>query len=238
MKFCFFIGYSASGHSVIGAIIDAHRNAIVSHEIHAIQLIIDGMGKKALFDKIKTQSASQSRNRCSAKHTGKGKLHHHSLGLHQGKAENIRIIGDKRGGATSMAFISNTKFKLEKVRKIISIPLKVILISRNPYDIASITGVQHIIDANIGIRNLIKFLNEDEIIYIKSEELIRSPRNTIIDLCHFLELEPYEEFLDICSNHVFENPSEPRHNCEWSILIKKAIKGIIDECKWFQGYKF
>ena len=37
--YCMFIGYPSSGHSVVGAFIDAHRNAIVSHELNAAQRI-------------------------------------------------------------------------------------------------------------------------------------------------------------------------------------------------------
>ena len=32
-KFCFFIGYPRSGHSVVGSILDAHKNIITANDL-------------------------------------------------------------------------------------------------------------------------------------------------------------------------------------------------------------
>src|SRR5215470_5617425 len=37
-----FIGYSRSGHSLVGALLDAHPNIVVSHELHAVKQLKTG----------------------------------------------------------------------------------------------------------------------------------------------------------------------------------------------------
>ena len=36
-SFCLFCGYRRSGHSAIGSVIDAHPDALISHELKALK---------------------------------------------------------------------------------------------------------------------------------------------------------------------------------------------------------
>ena len=46
---CLFIGYPRSGHSLIGALLDAHPNAIIADELDALKYVHAGFRRNQLF---------------------------------------------------------------------------------------------------------------------------------------------------------------------------------------------
>ena len=44
-----FVGYPRSGHSLVGALLDAHPDAIVAHELDALKYLQAGFGRDQLF---------------------------------------------------------------------------------------------------------------------------------------------------------------------------------------------
>ncbi len=51
-SFCLFLGYPGSGHSVIGALLDAHPEVVISNEIHVLRLMQAGIPAERLFRMI------------------------------------------------------------------------------------------------------------------------------------------------------------------------------------------
>ena len=49
-SFVQFLSFPRSGHSLIGSLLDAHPNAIVSHELDAMGLVHKGFSKKLFMD--------------------------------------------------------------------------------------------------------------------------------------------------------------------------------------------
>ena len=45
-KYCMFIGYPRSGHSLIGALLDAHPNIIIAHELNDLRYFARGFSKR------------------------------------------------------------------------------------------------------------------------------------------------------------------------------------------------
>src|SRR5512143_1721936 len=48
-RFCLFVGYPRSGHSLVGAFLNAHRHAVVSHELNVGPLVLAGISRDALY---------------------------------------------------------------------------------------------------------------------------------------------------------------------------------------------
>ena len=44
-----FIGYPRSGHSLIGVLLDAHPNTIISHELGALKYLHTGFSKGQIY---------------------------------------------------------------------------------------------------------------------------------------------------------------------------------------------
>ena len=51
-RFCLFVGYPRSGHSLVGALLNAHRHAVIAHELNAPPLILAGCTRDALYARI------------------------------------------------------------------------------------------------------------------------------------------------------------------------------------------
>ena len=48
-KYCMFVGYPKSEHSLVGSLLDAHPNIVIAHELDALRYINRGFNKKQLF---------------------------------------------------------------------------------------------------------------------------------------------------------------------------------------------
>ena len=59
-KICFFLGYPRSGSSILGAMLDAHKNVIMSHELNALKYIDAGFKKQVIYGLILRNSLMKS----------------------------------------------------------------------------------------------------------------------------------------------------------------------------------
>jgi hypothetical protein len=159
-KFILFIGTPRSGHSIVGAILDAHPLAIISHEVNALERISEGVKGEDLFSMIIENSANQSssgRGQSEADlAAGYGQQLFHRVwrwvrqprlskpkpysfdyeitGQSQGIIGGpLRVIGDKKGGATTK-ILSRDPNLLRRLQEEVELPLFLIHVIRDPYD--------------------------------------------------------------------------------------------------------
>ena len=145
-KFVFFIGYSRSGHSVVASMIDAHPNAILAHEFDLFRRLTTGndylFNKSRLFNALYQDSYSEARAGWRSENsTFKRKGYSLKLNASEswhGKFRTLKVIGDKAGGRTSHVY----REKPDAFRRVycslvdtIRVPVRVIHVVRNPYDI-------------------------------------------------------------------------------------------------------
>ena len=50
--FCLFLGYSRSGHSLVGSLLDAHPNVIIGHEVDVLYLSQKGYSRDQILSII------------------------------------------------------------------------------------------------------------------------------------------------------------------------------------------
>ena len=146
--FVFFVGIPRSGHSIVAALLDSHPHIVISNELdifNEVNLSDFSVTKSSLFNDIWNTSYRKARS--SLRGSGKG----YSLainGLYQGAYQSyIDVIGDKKGGKTTSAFLANNELfqnHLNKLRTLVNLPIKVIHVIRNPYDnIATLAIYEH-----------------------------------------------------------------------------------------------
>ena len=137
--FVFFIGIGRSGHSIVASILDSHPHMVVSNELNLFKLLnttpCAAEDKLFLFNQIWSKSYTQANT--DLKDSSKG----YTLaidGLYQGSyVSHIDVIGDKMGGSTVALFLASpAQFEshLNKLRSLVSLPIKVLHVIRNPYD--------------------------------------------------------------------------------------------------------
>ncbi|MFC2144937.1 hypothetical protein ACFLQQ_01270, partial [Actinomycetota bacterium] len=127
-KFCFFIGYPRSGHSVVGSILDAHKNIIISHELDVVKYIDQGLKKEIIYGSILRNSFRKSTK--GREQTG---YKFDIPNEWQGRFDELKIIGDKKGGTTSVR-IQRKKSLLKDMEKYFDIKVVFIHVTRNPFD--------------------------------------------------------------------------------------------------------
>ncbi len=142
-KFVFFVGYPRSGHSVIGSMMDAHPNMIIPHEFMLFQKMTEGsftaQNKTVLFNALYQKSYRDAKNgwRSPSYNTVKGYTLFVGTPWHATFHGSLKVIGDKSGGQTVMAY-GKDKFQFKKafssIRDTVQIPIRVIHVVRNPYD--------------------------------------------------------------------------------------------------------
>ena len=142
-RFVFFVGYARSGHSIIASMIDAHPNMIVAHEyrlFHKLSMSkVDLTNRTDLFNQLYKNSYTNAVNGWRSEFKAQ-KGYTLAVDGWQGAFSTLQVIGDKSGGTTSQLFKNSPPLfisALKQLRNIVSIPVRVIHVVRNPYDMIS-----------------------------------------------------------------------------------------------------
>ena len=61
--YCMFLGYPRSGHSIIGALLDAHPSAIIAHELADLKYIRAGFDRLRLFNLLLQNSQTRAHSK-------------------------------------------------------------------------------------------------------------------------------------------------------------------------------
>lgn len=124
-----FAGFPRSGHSLIGSILDAHPNALVAHELDAMGLVRGGLREGEIFSLIRRNSEAFARQ-------GRwwNGFSYHIDGAAGGRAETLRVIGDKKGDF-AVRWVLDDPALLDRLARAMPRRRRAwILVLRNPFD--------------------------------------------------------------------------------------------------------
>jgi hypothetical protein len=234
-----FIGYAHSGHSLIGALLDAHPNMIISNELHALPLFANyNYDKYKIFKLILDNSI-----RCAAikDRTNTG-YNYYIPNLYQGKFEKLEVIGDKKGGATAVHNLKHPEV-MDNIIKLCGSSLKIIHVLRNPYD--NITAYAYRRKGTIN-KELIEnyFSHVDSVLDCKAklqenqfynlfyEKLVNNKEAELKRLCSFLNQEANPDYLKQCSDSIYDSPRNRRYSIEWKDENKSIVSAYMNSDKY------
>lgn len=247
--FCLFIGYPRSGHSLVGSIIDAHPNACISHELDALNAYKKCKKNTELFDDIMEQSTKQAaEGRVSYGYEYSFK------NLHPGASPHLTVIGDKKGSGTTHQMIVD-KDALIKFGNFVQLPLKLIHVSRNPYDIittkagykdlkpspitaSSIFESAQVIIKEAQMNQRIIDSGNYDVLSFAHEELISNSEQTLRKLFGFLELDAEASFTNELQKTLFKKAHPSRMKYAWSEEEIKFVKDNILNLPIFESYTY
>ncbi len=237
-----FIGYPRSGHSLTGALLNAHPDAVIAHELDALGYLKRGFSRNQIFslllkrDQWFTSSGSQWHE-----------FNYEVAGQWQGRFRELKVIGDKRGGHSS-TLLTESPDLLDQLRKTVRVPLRIIHIVRNPFDnIATIARRNpcSLEQAAAGFfkraetnQRMIETNPKEEIITLRHEDFIAQPRQHLQKLISFIGLTAEEDYLSACEKMVFESPNKSRAKAEWNDAVRASIQTRIDAIPFLRGYNF
>jgi hypothetical protein len=113
---------------LVGSILDAHPQAIISHELDAMGLIRAGFPASIVYALITDNSARFSQN-------GRywNGFSYSVPGQWNGRADTLRVIGDKKGDWT-VRWYQRSPDLVEKTRRTVQADTRWILVTRHPLD--------------------------------------------------------------------------------------------------------
>ncbi len=247
--YCMFIGYPRSGHTLIGASLDAHPNVILGHEMDALKYVIKGESR----DKIYSRLLGMSKTFISI--GGQWMDYNYKIpGMYQGQATELKVIGDKKGGGSTNK-IRRDPALLDRLNKLIGADkIRMVHVTRNPYDIITTRARGgNLVLEQVGEAELRKgaedfFLEADTVAMIKSrgfrvidvshEAFIAKPREELANLCAALDLDAPADYLDACASIVFDKPKKSRLGVAWPQELKSEVQRRIDSYDFLRAYNW
>ena len=77
-----------------------------------------------------------------------------------------------------------------------------------------------------------------EVMDVHSADMIEHPKDTLLQICKFLEIECDEKYLQDCASIVFQSPSKTRHNVVWTPHLKRMVQYGINKHPFLSRYSF
>ena len=235
-SFCFFIGHPRSGHSIVGALLDAHPEIVVAHELGVFKYLLAGFNRIQLFYLLHRNARLSAGNQRRS-----GNYEYAVPGSWQGRHRIIRVIGDKQGGGAVMRLRCRPRL-LARLRRTVQLPLRCIHVVRHPLD--NITTIHRKADLHgIGpqLINAVHYYFElcesiagvrlnlvtNEVFDLRHEDFIENPRNQLQSLCTFLGVDAETEYLEACAGIIRPTPNKSR---EWTDWPAELIDRVIQRC--------
>ncbi len=240
-RFCLFVGYPRSGHSLVGALLNAHRDAVISHELNAHEFILNGCTRDELYSRIMARAAWFNLR------GNRGIYPYQVPNQWQGRFDTLHVIGDKRGGLLTRAIAEHPDL-LPRVRALVAVPLRLVHVVRNPFDNISAISIWNKLSLEESIDfyffhcqttvRLGELCDPSEVITVRHEEMVRDPRSVLSNLCVFLGLERYPGYLDDGCSIVFGEPTYTRRKVAWPTVSIRDVERRARSCRFLDGYQF
>ena len=240
-KHFIFVGYPRSGHSIIGALIDAHPEAICSHELDALYFAANGYSRNQIFWLIREKSKNFQR-------TGNqwnGHDYHFHSGF-QGKTDTPEVIGDKKGGRSlrrinkdpDLITIYDTIMGSETLLVHVFRDPKENLLSRLKYrrkrenrsDSELMQKIMVLHESSM--RTIQRLEKTHTILHLNFDQVIKEPEVNLAMLFNALSLSPQEKLMEEFKLRVDKSKTSSSIEYTWT-------KEEIDQLEsWYQKFSF
>jgi Sulfotransferase family len=241
-SFCFFIGYSRSGHTLIGTALNAHPEVVISHELDAVRYVRHGFRRAQLFSLILQRDqhfGTMGRTWSGYKYDIPGQF--------QGRYERLRVLGDKRARSSALQIAEQPRL-LDRVRREVGVPLKVLHVTRNPFDNIATEARRHkmsLADATRWYEQICEavdrvrpLLDGSELLDVRYEAFAADPRGSLTEICRFIDVEPSAEYLEACAAIVWPSTNRTRDAVPWTPAERNGVERLIEKFDVLGSYTF
>lgn len=246
--YCMFIGHARSGHSIIGALIDAHPNAVLADEVDVLRCIEAGSTRDEIYHLILTKSMAQARKERTKNGRDGMKYSYLVPGQWQGSFAKLQVIGDSKAGRSTQRLAQDPALSERLQNMMAGVDIKFIHIIRNPYDTISTMnlrsgraledGIERYFSNCDTIMDLERRIQGHNLFSIKHEEFIAQPKVSLASICAFLGIEATEEYLTSCASILYQNPAKSRNKVQWSPELLDIVRRKIDKFDFLAGYSY
>ena len=246
--YCLFIGHARSGHSFFGAMLDAHPKMVIADEVDSLSYLDSGFGRDQIYSLIFSSSLELAR-RHRDKDGRDGSTYSYLIpGQWQGRYDNLQVIGDTKAGKSTYRLDRNPAL-LDKLRAAIGkANLKVIHITRNPFDNISTSmlrsgrtfnnSIDLYFDRCRALTTVRERLNKEELLTLRQEDIIANPQLALENTCKFLNIDIMPDYINDCVKVVYQSPSQTRSKVQWSDGLIELVQSKLDAYDFLTGYSF
>jgi len=244
-RFLLFVGTPRSGHSLVGALLDAHRHAVVSHELDALEQIRDGASGEQLLARIVATSRRQAEEGRGQGKTAAYRFDYRVPGQWQGRVDGAwRLIGDKKGGGTTSLLAERPEL-LDVLRERVGLPLTLLHVVRHPLDnVATMArrgsgSVDEALERFTWLQDRIAALRastDARWLTLHHEDLVAAPRDELRRLARDLGLRPPDDWVEAAAERVYERPHRSRDLVPWTEAQRAAVAELVARTPTLRRY--
>jgi hypothetical protein len=209
------------------------------------------MPARKLFDLIYFSASRQSKQGSR----GGGGYTYKVEGQYQGTHRNVLVIGDRKAGTTAREIRQHPSV-LKTLRGNIGLPVKWILVVRNPYNTISTSvrkarrGRRRASEVRLrdqieqyfwraeAARQVLDVFGTEALNIVYLEELIRNPSGELSALCSFLDLPQDPEYINRCAAIVQRTPNITTEGIPWSPSSISLVAERMEDFPWLAGGRY
>lgn len=247
-----FVGYSRSGGSIVAALMDAHPQLVVAHELDVFAQDAEGAitpylafaERDVLFERTIGESFKFGERRRGQRVREDGTRYYSSYqveGGSQGVYEDVRAIGTKNAVESSLVAERFGPAPFHALAEQAGLELRFVHVVRNPYDnIATMrrihgersvlryrrraAGVQVVKDAGFAVLD------------VHLDDVIEDPGRELSRICAFYGVDADADYLERCAALVADQPSRTGETVEWNDEDLDGIASVIEAYDWLARY--
>lgn len=242
-RHCLFIGAPRNGHSLVGALLDAHPRMVVAHEAGVPRYLAARFSRRQILHLLIANAHRQA---------ARGRPHiqysHAVAGQWQGRYRDLRVIGDKHGEG----FLLSAQARPWLARAVLErfAPAYFIHVARNPYDaLASVVGsskrgqsperaITYFEGLYRTLEELRRQIPPDRLLLLRFEQFLERPCERLAEACAFLGVEAPADYLDACASIVLPQPPDGRDLLQWDAAARDRVERLIARHEFLNGYRF
>lgn len=243
---CCFVGHNKSGNSLLGALLDAHRDVVLSDEVDLLHYVERGFRRDLLFSLAARGARAEARKgRVTAR-----RLEPYSYAVAeqwQGRTHRPTVIGDSTAGTTTRRLGADPELLERTARAMPGIHVKLVQTIRNPFDPISVMMVrgrrtfENSIDHYFAACDTLVALRDragDALLPVRYERLVADPRHGLARVCRFLGVTADGSYLDACAAVVKDRPDRSRDLVEWTGPWIEHVETRMAAYDFLGGYSY
>lgn len=242
---CIFVGHVKCGGTLIGALLDAHPDAVLADEMDVLRYLSAGFRREQIFDLLLKGSRREARK---ARVTAR-RLVPYSLAVPrqwQGRYEVLRVIGESRAGPTTRRLGREPWLLPRLYERMNGVRPRFVHVVRDPFDpIAAmiVRGKRSFTDASSDYsrqcRTLLELrerIDPEDLLTVRYEDFVRGPQEGLRSVCGFLGLEASDDYLEACASIVDPAFRPERRLVEWRPEQIEAVRTMIEQTPFLDRY--
>jgi hypothetical protein len=223
----------------VGALLDAQPDAIVAHELDLLGFLKNGIESPELLLALCIERSRWFHEQ----HHSWGEFEYEVPGGWQGRWRSLHLIGDKKGGRTTLRLMKQPNL-LEQLGHIFGRMPTVIHVARHPLDnIATMSvkrqeplalTIEEFFKRARGVESIRSRHPASDWIEIDFESFRQHPAEGLRDLASRILSNPDETILKSAASIVRQEPSRSRNRVKWT---ESMIRSVRDQAANLSAYQ-